>query len=696
MKKAFLPLLVLFFWGNQGTWGQNTSGMSLLSVQIPPQFVSDSSKTDGADTIGGTIEIETVQIRSLPNPETSLLSQIDLGIRNIQSGQELLQLTPGLLIAQHAGGGKAEQMFFRGFDLDHGTDLALRVDGIPVNQISHAHGQGYSDLHFLIPETVGQTELSTGPSNVREGNFATAGALHFKTMDRLNQNLIKTEYGSFGTFRTVGLIGLPEKESRNLNGYFAGEFLGSRGYFEQPQQLRRLNLFAKFNGRLSSRTAFKVNLSWFQSKWDASGQIPERAVESGMITRFGAIDPTEGGETARKMISFELEHKLSDQSSLSQQLYLVRNDFQLFSNFTFFLNNPVEGDRIRQTENRYQLGYQTNWNHLTEWRGIGVASEIGGGLRTDLVNNLELAWMNTREDLREQIQLGKVIENNAFAYWEEKFYLHEDWKLEVGLRQDLFRFAYRDDLAGGTIESAYQGRTSPKIRLDWSPKPQLNVFAKAGLGFHSNDSRTSAINPNQALPRASGIDAGILWKPWPKMVVQATAWALHLQQELVYVGDEGIVEASGAARRLGLDLSLRYQLKKGLLANVDLNYAHARYENGDYVPLAPAFSSSGGLTGQFSSRWSGGIGYRYLMDRPANEDGSLTAEGFFLAQASVRYTLTNSITLGFNGDNLLNQEWNEAQFATTSQLSGESQPVEEIHFTPGAPRSFKISMEIQF
>lgn len=677
--------------------GGNPNQAKSSSIQ---QTTSTTAKNlpDSSKIQEGNVQLETVEIRSLPNPETMLLSQVDLGIRNLSSGQELLQLTPGLLIAQHAGGGKAEQMFFRGFDLDHGTDLSLRVDGVPVNQVSHAHGQGYSDLHFLIPETVNRSELTTGPSSVREGNFATAGALHFKTKDQLRHNLIKTQYGSFGTFRSVGLIGIPSGKESPIQGYFAGEFLGSRGYFEQPQDLRRMNLFGKMTWQIAPKAELKANVSWFQSKWKASGQVPERAVASGSISRFGAIDPTEGGQTARKLASLTLTNTLADRSKLNQQVYFVRNEFQLFSNFTFFLNNPIEGDRIRQTENRNLFGYQGDWEKRSEWKGIGLASTAGWGIRNDRVNDLELAWMRDRETMREQIQAGKVTEYNAFAYLEEKFYFTEEWKLSLGLRSDLFRFGYRDDLQGGLKQNSVGGRISPKLRLDWTPKSQIQFFAKAGLGFHSNDSRSAVLDPAEALPRATGIDAGVIWKPIPKLLIQGTAWGLQLQQELVYVGDEGIVEASGAARRLGVDISLRYQLAKGLVVSADLNYAHARYLDGNssYVPLAPPLSSSGGLFGQISRRWSGSLGYRYLKDRPANEDGSLTAKGFMLANASAQFALTDFMVLGLNCDNLFNQEWNEAQFATTSQLAGETNAVEEIHFTPGAPRSFSSYLEIRF
>lgn len=642
------------------------------------------------------LRLEEVEIRALSNPENSLLSRLDLSLRNVTSGQEILQLTPGLIIAQHAGGGKAEQLFFRGFDLDHGTDLALHVDGIPVNLVSHAHGQGYSDLHFLIPETVNRVHLNKGPHSVEEGNFATSGSMQLTTFDQLKDNLVRTEYGSFGTSRTLAMLGLPTTKTSPVQGYVAGEFLTSRGYFEQPQALKRLNMFGKASWEAGPRTKVRGTLSLFQSSWNASGQIPERAVANGSITRFGSIDPTEGGATSRQQASLELINTFSNKSQLEQQVYAVNNTFLLNSNFTFFFNNPLEGDRIRQTEDRRFYGYQGNWQAFSDLASLPLLSKVGWGLRNDQVNDLELAWINRPGELRDQIQFGQVRETNAFAFVEEQISLHNNWKLNLGLRYDLFRFGYLNQLDKDSQSSDWQGRISPKVQLNWVPKDELQLFAKVGTGFHSNDSRSASLDASEALPRATGADLGLIWKPAPRILLQATAWGLHLDQELVYVGDEGIVETSGASRRIGMDLSARFQISEGLVASGDLNYAHARYVEGGQVPLAPILSSRAGLYGQFNDRWSGGMGYRLLMDRPATEDGNLTAKGFFQLEASAQWKATPWLNLGVNANNLLNQVWNEAQFATTSQLRNESQPVTEIHFTPGAPRSYRAHMEFLF
>lgn len=686
-------------------WSQLPAGDYRIALSMPGYGIDTVEvQIQAADTSlldirlqEGHLELETVQIRSLANPDHSLFSQLDLALRPVNSGQDLLQLTPGLEIAQHAGGGKAEQMFFRGFDLDHGTDLAIGVDGIPVNLVSHAHGQGYSDLHFLIPETVARVDLEKGPHQVEAGNFATAGSLALITRDQLDHSMVRTGYGAFGTTRTLAMIDLTPKENTNFHAYGAGEFLASRGYFDQAQDLNRVNFFLRVSGNLGSRTRFRGSLSAFKSGWKASGQIPERAVSQGLIGRFGAIDPTEGGKTARQQANFELLHTLPNRSVLRQQVYGVHSAFNLLSNFTFFLNHPSLGDRIVQNEDRFFWGYKGDWEQSKTVGNWNLRHQAGWGLRDDVVKDLDLHWVDGAGQVHERAQEGQVRETNAFAYVSETVGFHANWSLEMGGRLDGFRFQYENQLLEGMPSLAsIQGRISPKTQLNWTPIDQLHVYAKAGQGFHSNDSRSQLENAEVPLPGGWGTDLGLVWKPAPRLLVQTGIWQLDLDQELVYVGDEGVVEPGEASRRIGGDLSLRYQVKPGLLASFDVNYAHARYANGDFIPLAPVLSGRMGLYGEWTTRWSGGAGIRYLTDRPADETGSLTATGFCLVEAAARCQLSTRWAVGVKGENLLNQSYNEAQFATTSQLRGEATPVTEIHFTPGAPRAFQAYMEIQF
>lgn len=289
----------------------------------------------------------------------SSLAKVDLDLKPGKNTQELLRLVPGLFVAQHAGGGKAEQIFLRGFDCDHGTDVQVSVDGLPVNMVSHAHGQGYADAHFIIPETINNIDYGTGPYYTQHGNLNTAGYVSFSTYNNMAKSRIQLEAGRYNTFRTLAMIDLLKKNKDKQSAYIAGEFNYTNGPTINPQNFNRFNIFGKYNFSLSDNTQFTASLSAFKSKWDASGQVPERAVDAGLIDRFGSIDPTEGGNTARYNANIILSHTFSDGSTIENQAYYSRYLFSLFSNFTFNLNDPINGDEINQAERRNIFGYST-------------------------------------------------------------------------------------------------------------------------------------------------------------------------------------------------------------------------------------------------------------------------------------------------------------------------------------------------
>lgn len=289
------------------------------------------------------------------------VTRIDLETQPVQSAQEVLRRVPGLFIGQHAGGGKAEQLFLRGFDLDHGTDIAVSVDGMPVNMVSHAHGQGYADLHFLIPELIDEIDFGKGPYYAKKGDFNTAGYVDFKRKERLDQSLIQQEVGAFNTRRTLGMLGISNQPDQS--GYLAGEFLRSDGPFESPQHFNRVNLTGSYTKRMENLDKWTLLASHFASDWDASGQIPQRAVDEGLISRFGSIDDTEGGQTSRNDLKLDYQKTLSSTDLIKTSFYLSQYQFELYSNFTFFLEDPVNGDQIRQKENRHILGFNNEWQH---------------------------------------------------------------------------------------------------------------------------------------------------------------------------------------------------------------------------------------------------------------------------------------------------------------------------------------------
>ena len=626
------------------------------------------------------------------------VSSIDLKITPVNSSQEILRKVPGLFIGQHAGGGKAEQIFLRGFDIDHGTDITISVDGMPVNMVSHAHGQGYADLHLLIPETIANIDFGKGPYYSDTGNFNTAGYVAFKTKDKIEENSIGLEYGQFNTFRFSGLMSLLDQEKHHA--YIATEYLLSDGPVASPQNFNRINLMGKYSGELENKDRISIIASHFQSKWDASGQIPNRLVQEGIISRFGSVDDTEGGETSRTNFAINHTKVINENSFLKTNLFYSKYDFELYSNFTFFLNDPVNGDQIRQKENRNIYGFNSKLFQSYQLNNSALEMSYGLGLRYDDINNNELSRSKNRVTTLSNIALGEVDETNISGFVNASFDFGK-WLINPGLRLDAFDYKYEDRLQTTfSRQSSAKAIVSPKLNFIYNPTSNLQLFFKSGIGFHSNDSRV-VLNQNaeEVLPKAFGLDLGTTWKPAPRIWINSAIWYLFLEQEFVYVGDEGIVEPSGKTRRTGIDLSARLQLSNFLFLDTDFNYTIANSidepKNNNRIPLAPLMTSSGGLTYKHPNQFSADLRYRFIKDRPATEDNSIIAEGYFIVDFNTSYRFKN-ITLGLGIENLLNTEWNEAQFATESRLVEEPEGIEEIHFTPGTPFFIKGNLRFNF
>ena len=657
-------------------------------------------------------EVSVSQPRD-PNQSLAAISHIDQLLRPVNSAQDLLRLVPGLFIAQHAGGGKAEQIFLRGFDCDHGTDFAVSIDGLPVNMVSHAHGQGYADFHFVIPETVEQLKVYKGPYTARFGDFATAGAGEFLTKTRLDHSQVKLEVGQFDTRRALVMLDLLPTgrhlfSKRAESAYVASEYYFTNSYFDAKQHFKRFNGLAKYTGQLSERTSLTLLGSHFTSRWNASGQIPERGVREGIISRFGSIDPSEGGRTSRTNASVVLTTALPHEAVLRQQAYYSRYDFSLFSNFTFFLRDSVNGDQINQTDDRHILGYTATYDRDDQLGARTLHSTLGVGTRNDFS---DVVLRNAvRRQITDSVTAGRLYERNLNAYLDETLTLNDRLTVNAAVRADVFTFDFRGLLANPAARlQPLAGRVthalvSPKLNLYYQLRPTVQLFIRSGFGFHSNDARAVVRDANASvLPRALGYEVGSTFKPLPGLVANVALWSLHLQDELVYVGDDAMTESTGPTQRYGLDLALRYQLTKRLFLDTDVNYNHGRQldapAEANYIPLAPTFTSIGGLTYKQSNGLSSSLRYRHIDSRPANDDGSITARGYFLLDAVVSYT-TPRFQIGATAENLLNVTWNQAQFATQTRLLNPQREgvngVDELHFTPGTPFYVKLNASVFF
>lgn len=642
-----------------------------------------------------------IRLSSSSNNVFRSVGDLDIHLRPANNSQEILRVVPGLFIGQHGGGGKAEQIFLRGFDIDHGTDINLSVDGMPVNMVSHAHGQGYADLHFIIPELIYKADFNKGPYFSDKGNFATAGYVAYETKDFLEKDFIKSEVGQFDTYRAVAAINLIKKkqDAQNHNLYIAGEGYYSDGFFESPQDFSRFNATLKYHGDISNKSSLSTTLSAFKSKWNASGQIPDRAVSKGMISHFGAIDNSEGGNTSRYNANIESNVSLTNGVRLRNQVYFSKYQFELYSNFTFFKEDSINGDQIRQKENREILGYNGS---LQKDFSIGsVQTQFKGGiqLRNDHVHDVELTRTKNRVENVNAVILGDVDELNAAIYTSQRFNISKKFNITTALRGDYFSNRYHDKKNELRLQSDAM-ILSPKLNFDFKLRDDVQLYLYSGRGFHSNDTRVVVQEPGRkTTPPAYGVDLGGIFKVGKTLVLHSAMWYLWLDQEFIYVGDEGIVEPGGETRRYGFDFSARLEVARNLFADVDVSLANPRSlyvsKEESFLPLAPRFTSSGGLTYKKMQGFNGSVRYRFMGKRPANEDYSTVAKGYFVSDAAIFFT-RRKWEAGLAIQNLFNVRWKETQFETESRLKNEPSSISEIHFTPGTPFFAKASFTVFF
>lgn len=650
------------------------SASGLLVVQLEPS----------------PIRFQTLQVRDLSHSNIfSTLSHLDLRLRPARSSQDLLRLVPGLFIAQHMGGGKAEQIFLRGFDADHGTDVALSVDGMPVNMVSHIHGQGYADLHFLIPELVATYQYGKGPYYPDQGDFNTAGYVAFHTLNTLPENTLKVEAGEFQTYRGLAMVNLlgPKARASGQHAYLAAELAYKNGPFQLPEDFLHDNVFAKYDGRLGERQYLTFELSQYASRWSASGEIPLRLVESGALSPFGAVDSTQGGRTHRSNAILKLSSTLSKGVDLDNEVYASSYGFHIRYDNSFLAQDSVNGDVIQQDEPRRTLyGYE---GRISREQYLGSAvwnALVGWSLRADRITGAGL-YHPLKDGSLDTTSYGNLNQTNLALYTSEQLD-YRRWHLDLGLRYDQFRFHYLNRL-GASSQPLGQGIFSPKLDLQYRLSRNLQLYVKTGKGFHSNDARVVLAQKGyQVLPAAYGTDLGLTWKPTPKMLVNGALWYLYLQQEFVYSQEDGSIVPGGRTERRGLDLSVRYQWTSWLYGTLDLNLAHPREldasKGANYLPLAPLFSSTGGVFVKRDRGFSGGLSYRWLGRRPANETYSLVAQGYMLLDFSGSYRWKRE-ELGLSVENLLNSSWREFQEEMITRLPGETQAYDGISFTPGTP-----------
>ncbi len=688
-----LPLLLVLI-----TWGLARP----LPAQVPsPQLQTrDTARVQVVDTLVVTGRYDDL-IGIAGTASEGRVGAADLRLRPIAREGELLETVPGFIVTQHSGEGKANQYFVRGFNLDHGTDFQTRIEGMPLNLPSHAHGQGYTDLNPLIPELVDYIDYRLGVYHAELGDFGSAGGAEFHLMRRLDRPFAGVSAGE------DGLAGLAAGGSVEVAGgdlLVGGEARSYDGPWELSQDLRKFSTLARYS-REGEASGFSLLAMAYRNTWNATDQIPRRAVDRGLIGRFGHIDASDGGHTQRYSLSGQWRH--AGASSVQEvQLFAIYSDLSLFSNFEYFLTNPVRGDQFNQREERVVIGGHARHTQALEALGVGHVLKVGAETRADFLRPVGLYRTQARTRVS-TVREDEVSQWGGGGFVEDESRWRPWLRSVVGLRADVYAFDVRANIAANSGDRG-AGIVSPKASLVFAPWSTAELYLSGGLGFHSNDARgtTIRVDPETGesadrvdpLVRSRGAELGVRATPLPGWRSTLSLWALRLDSELLFVGDAGITEPSAASGRRGITWANFYRPTPQLSLDFDLSFARARFRGvragEDHIPGALEHVVAAGAT------WSGlgggpfgAIRLRHFGSYPLMEDNGVRARASTLVNGDLGYRSARGLRLQLNVLNLLNSRASDIQYYYTSRLAGEpAAGVGDVHFHPVEPRQVRVSL----
>ncbi len=633
-----------------------------------------------------------------------IVGQAQIAPRPLLRVGEVLETVPGLIVTQHSGSGKANQFFLRGFNLDHGTDFAASLEGVPFNLPTHAHGQGWLDLNSLVPELIEQISFEKGPYDVRGNDFASAGSARIRLVRRLDTAIARFEGGTDEYAR--GLIARSFQVGRGdvlaaLNGQYYN------GPWDSPENSTLLSGVAKYSaGPLANGVS--VTALAYHNTWNSTDQIARRAVDAGTVSRLGALDASDGGRTSRYTLVGALQRTTPGRSHTEASAYAAYYDLNLFSNFTYFLDNPVEGDQFEQADRRAYVGANAAQTWNTRVGGVGTQNTLGLDLRHDQI--FQVGLFNTTDRVRfNTVRDDAVAESSAGLYAENTTRWTPWLRTTAGLRGDLYRFRVDSDIAAnsGTMTDVI---ASPKVSVAVGPFRHTEGYLNVGLGFHSNDARgtTITVDPSGGTPvdrvdplvRTRGAEIGLRSAILPGLQTTLALWTIRLGSELVFVGDAGGTEASDASVHTGVEFNTYYRASDWLNLNLDMAFTRSHYTEGD--PAQDQIENSIGRIvtgGVYAGRATGGplasLQVRAFGPRPLTGDGSVRAAATTLVNAKAGYQFRQA-AVALDVLNLLDSHAADVSYFYPSRLPGEAAGgVEDVHFHPVIPITARLSVTVR-
>ncbi|MCP3385481.1 TonB-dependent receptor [Bradyrhizobium sp. CCGUVB4N] len=609
---------------------------------------------------------------------------------------EALEAVPGLIVTQHSGEGKANQYFLRGYNLDHGTDLAIYVDDVPVNMRTHAHGQGYADLNWLIPETIGAMDVRKGPYFADEGDFASVGSIHIGLIDRTEQGLAQVTVGSFGYRRLLGMDSAKVGDGSLL---VAGELGTYNGPWMNPDDVKKLNGLVRYSQGTSTDGVSVTGMA-YANKWNSTDQVPQRAITSGFLDRFGAEDPSDGGNTNRFALSGRVAQS-DDTGSWKANAYVVKSQLDLFNNFTYFLTDPVFGDQFHQHDDRLMAGANISRTLNGSFAGLPMQTTFGLQSRYD---SIDLALSNTfQRSFLSSVRSDKVGEGSVGIYAENTVRWTDWLRTTVGWRGDYYSADVTSLFNSSNSGHVDASLGSPKFRMVLGPFNQTEFFLGAGYGMHSNDARgatttedpsdpTTRLSPSPLLVRTRGAEVGVRTRIIPGLDSSFSVFILDQDSEILFSGDAGDTEATRASRRYGFEWTNHYRPRSWIDIDADLAMTHARFRGydfdqadvyaslagdpeaqignapGNYIPNAPPMVASAGITLGEKTGWFGGVRWRYLAASPLTEDNAFRSSATGIFNGRVGYRADNGWRIQLDVLNLFNTQANQITYAYGSLL----------------------------